>query len=170
MIDMSYGVLQHKELCSGLQEFRQRFLWSSYNFSPRAILSSLISRHDGKLGADFEQMVNARFSEIQMRLRAAGIDEFLSSAIKADSYARQVGELLSEVSIAAQDRITIYSGALSRLDSVGDLKLTVLRSLNNTILTIQHIRGLMAIQHPDELYRIDESDHILSQQIKRYQE
>ena len=105
-----------------------------------------------------------------MRLSAAGIDEFLSSAIKADSYARQAGELLSEVSIAAQDIITIYPDALDRLDSVGDLKLTVLRSLNNTILTIQHIRGLMAIQHPDELYRIDESDHILSQQIKRYQE
>ena len=105
-----------------------------------------------------------------MRLRAAGIDEFLSSAIRADSYARQVGELLSEVSIAAQDIITIYPDALDRLDSVSDLKLTVLRSLNNTILTIQHIRGLMAIQHPDELYRIDESVHILSQQIKRYQE
>ena len=115
-------------------------------------------------------MVNARFSEIQLRLRAARIDEFLNSVIKADSYARQVGELLNGVSIAAQDIITIYSDALDRLDSVGDLKLTLLRSLNNTILTIQHIRGLMAIQHPDELYRIDESVHILSQQIKRYQE
>lgn len=115
-------------------------------------------------------MVNARFSEIQLRLRAAGIDEFLGSAIKADNYVRQVWELLSGGSIAAQDRITIYSDALGRLDSVGDLKLTVLRSLNNTILTIRHVRGLMAIQHPDELYRIDESVHILSQQIKRYQE
>jgi hypothetical protein len=35
-------------------------------------------------------MVNARFSEIQLRLRAAGIDEFLGSAIKADNYVRQV--------------------------------------------------------------------------------
>ncbi len=45
MIDMSYGVLQHKELCSGLQEFSQRFEKPNWkNVAPFCSPTSFLQR------------------------------------------------------------------------------------------------------------------------------